>query len=270
MTSGIDVSQWQGKIDWAKVKKAGVQFALIRAGYGDTLSYPAQIDRYYEYNYNECKKNGIPVGVYFYSYAMNAAEAKREAQCCLALLKGKKFEFPIYYDVEEYSLFKSGKTNEVIKAFFDVLEKAGYWVGLYIYRSALTAYVSSDIRDKKALAIAEYGSKLNYSGQYGVWQNSSTAYVDGISGRVDHDYCYVDYPKLIKEKGKNGFEPTEYRVSAVHGCYTYDGKEHPALNGAYKAGSQWTIEKTISYAGATWGKVKGADKWVNMADVKRI
>ena len=268
MTSGIDVSQWQGKIDWARAK-ASINFALIRAGYGNTLSYPRQIDTQYERNYAECKRLGIPVGVYFYCYAMNESEARREAECCLALLKGKQLEYPVYYDVEEYDLFKSGKTAEVCRAFVKVLEDAGYWVGIYTYRSAM-GYFPADIKDKKAMAIAEYGSKLNYSGQYGIWQNSSTAYVDGISGRVDHDYCYVDYPKLIKEKGKNGFEPTEYRVSAVHGCYTYDGKEHPALSGAYKAGSQWTVEKTISYAGATWGKVKGADKWVNMADVKRI
>lgn len=204
MTSGIDVSQWQGVIDWGKVKAAGTQFALIRAGYGDTLSYPRQIDTQYERNYAECKRLGIPVGVYFYCYAMNAAEAKREAECCLALLKGKQCEFPIFYDVEEYDLFKSGKTAEVTRAFVKVLEDAGYWVGIYTYRSAM-GYFPADIKDKKAMAIAEYGSKLNYNGQYGIWQNSSTWYVNGISGRVDHDYCYVDYPKLIKERGKNGY-----------------------------------------------------------------
>ena len=204
MTSGIDVSQWQGVIDWGKVKTAGTQFALIRAGYGDTLSYPRQIDTQYEYNYAQCKRLGIPVGIYFYAYAMNAAEAKREAECCLALLKGKQFEFPIYYDVEEYDLFKSGKTAEVCRAFVKVLEDAGYWVGIYTYRSAM-GYFPADIKNKKAMAIAEYGAKLNYNGQYGIWQNSSTWYVNGINGRVDHDYCYVDYPKLIKERGKNGY-----------------------------------------------------------------
>ena len=203
MTSGIDVSQWQGVIDWAKAK-ASINFALIRAGYGDTLSYPRQIDTQYARNYSECKRLGIPVGVYFYCYAMNAAEARREAECCLALLKGKQFEFPIYYDVEEYDLFKSGKTAEVCRAFVKVLEDAGYWVGIYTYRSAM-GYFPADIKNKKAMAIAEYGAKLNYNGQYGIWQNSSTWYVNGINGRVDHDYCYVDYPKLIKERGKNGY-----------------------------------------------------------------
>lgn len=270
MTSGIDVSQWQGVIDWGKVKTAGTQFALIRAGYGDTLSYPRQIDTQFERNYSECKRLGIPVGVYFYCYAMNEAEAKREAECCLALLKGKQFEFPIFYDVEEYDLFKSGKTAEVCRAFVKVLEDAGYWVGIYTYRSAMK-YFPADIKDKKAFAIAEYGSKLNYSGQYGIWQNSSTWYVDGINGRVDHDYCYVDYPKLIKEKGKNGYT-SEFRVSATHGCYTYDSNKSgtPGVNGPYKAGSQWTVERTMTYAGTIWGKIKGADKWVRMSDVTKV
>ena len=77
-TSGIDVSQWQGTINWPQVK-GKVDFALIRAGYGDTLSFPYQIDKMYEANYKGCKQAGIPVGVYFYSYASTAAQAQREA-----------------------------------------------------------------------------------------------------------------------------------------------------------------------------------------------
>ena len=92
-TSGIDVSQWQGTINWPHVK-GKVDFALIRAGYGDTLSFPYQIDKMYEANYKGCKQAGIPVGVYFYSYASTAAQAQREADSCIALLKGKQFEFP--------------------------------------------------------------------------------------------------------------------------------------------------------------------------------
>jgi GH25 family lysozyme M1 (1,4-beta-N-acetylmuramidase) len=203
--SGIDVSEWQGIIDWNKVKAAGLQFALIRAGYGNTLSYPNQIDKQYVSNYNKCKAAGLPVGVYFYCYAETVADAQREAQSCLALLKGRRFEYPIYYDVEEIDTFKTGLTNEIIKAFADILEAAGYWVGVYIYRSAAQAYLTDRTRSRYAMAIAEYGPKLNYSGQYGVWQNSSTYRVNGISGNVDHDYCYIDYPSQIKARGKNGY-----------------------------------------------------------------
>lgn len=264
MTSGIDVSQWQGVIDWAKVKAAGVQFALIRAGYGDTLSYPSQIDTQYERNYAELKAKGVPVGVYFYSYALNAEQAKREAQSCLALLKGKKFEYPIYYDVEEYSIFKSGKTGEICKAFISELEVAGYWVGVYTFRSAM-GYFPSYIKDKKAMAIAEYGDKLNYNGQYGIWQNSSSWTVAGISGRVDHDYCYVDYPKLIKENGKNGYPAPKpklmYQVT----------KDTPIVNfeGEAKAGKTYQVYGRKTVDGVQYGRV--TDKgWISLADCKEI
>ncbi|MCR5478268.1 MAG: glycoside hydrolase family 25 protein [Ruminococcus sp.] len=263
MTSGIDVSQWQGNIDWSKAK-ASIDFALIRAGYGDTLSYPRQIDTQYERNYAECKRLGIPVGVYFYCYAMNEAEARREAECCLALLKGKQLEYPVYYDVEEYDLFKSGKTAEVCRAFVKVLEDAGYWVGIYTYRSAM-GYFPSDIKDKKAMAIAEYGAKLNYNGQYGIWQNSSTSYVNGINGRVDHDYCYVDYPKLIKERGKNGYpKPAPklmYQVTKDTPIVQFEGTE-PAGKTVQVLG-----RKTI--CGVQYGRVT-KDGWISLKDAKQI
>ena len=260
MTSGIDVSQWQGVIDWGKVKTAGIQFALIRAGYGDTLSYPRQIDTQYARNYSECKRLGIPVGVYFYCYAMNATEAKREAECCLALLKGKQFEYPIYYDVEEYDLFKSGKTAEVTRAFVKVLEDAGYWVGIYTYRSAM-GYFPADIKDKKAFAIAEYGSKLNYNGQYGIWQNSSTSYVNGINGRVDHDWCYVDYPKLIKERGKNGYPKPAPKL-----MYTVT-KDTPVVQFESIAtkGKTYQVYGRKTVCGVQYGRI--SDKgWINLND----
>lgn len=202
--SGIDVSQWQGTINWSQVK-GKVDFALVRAGYGDTLSYPKQVDWQYEANYKGCKANGIPVGVYFYSYATTTAQAEREADSCIALLKGKQFEYPVYYDVEEMSTFRTGKTNEIIKAFADKLEKAGYFVGIYIFRSAAQSYLSAETRKRYAMAIAEYGDRLNYNDPYGIWQNTSSWSVAGVSGRVDHDYCYVDYPKIIKEAGRNGY-----------------------------------------------------------------
>lgn len=268
--SGIDVSEWQGVIDWNKVKAAGMQFGLLRIGYGDTLSYPNQIDRQFKSNYQKCKAAGMPVGGYFYCYATNTAEAKREAQSCLALIKGLQFEYPIYYDVEEMDTFRTGLTNEIMKAFADEMEAADWWTGMYIYRSAAQSYLSDRTKTRYAMAIAEYGPKLNYSSPYGIWQNSSTTRVNGISGNVDHDWCYVDYPKLIKERGKNGYQPSVNRVAATHSCYTYQGKDHPALSGPYKAGSQWTVERTLSYAGATWGKIKGADSWVRMDDVKKV
>lgn len=207
--SGIDVSKWQGTINWQAVKNAGIMFALLRAGYGDTLNNPYQKDETFEYNYSQCKRVGMPVGIYWYSYATTTAMAVQEAKSCIAALKGKQLEYPVYYDVEELRIFNTGKTNEIIKAFADEMEKAGYWVGIYIYRSAAQYYLSERTKTRYAMAVAEYGPQLNYSYPYGVWQNSSTMRVNGINGNVDHDWCYYDYPTMIKERGKNGFTATK-------------------------------------------------------------
>ena len=278
--SGIDVSQWQGVINWAQAKNT-VQFALIRAGYGNTLSYPKQIDTQYETNYKGCKANGIPVGVYFYSYAKTTAEAQREADSCIALLKGKQFEYPIFYDVEEAATFKTGKTNEIIKAFADKLEAAGYWVGIYIYRSAAQKYLSEQTRTRYSMAIAEYASQLHYSGEYGIWQNSSSWTVPGINGRVDHDYCYKDYPTRIKEKGLNGYPKpsSDFRIETIAETDILMGTstaDKPPIQACVSKGKQYTIDKTVTIDGQTFGKIKESperadrSRWINLKTTKRV
>lgn len=209
--SGIDVSTYQGKPDWKKLKTEGVEFAIIRGGYGDAISYPGQIDNTFEYNYKGCKDAGIPVGMYWYSYATDTAMAIQEAKACIRVCKGKQFELPILYDVEESRIFRTGKTNEIIKAWADVMEEAGFFVGIYIYRSALQSYLSKETRTRYALAVAEYGPQLNYDGKVGFWQNGSTFRYKGIGGgatNTDHDFMYEDYPTIIKASGRNGFSKT--------------------------------------------------------------
>lgn len=199
---GIDVSQYQGNIDFSKVK---TDFVIIRAGYG---KYVSQKDPYFERNYEKAKAAGINVGAYWYSYANSVEDAKAEARACLEVIKNKTFEFPIYFDLEERMQFNRGRIfcDSIVKAFCGELEKAGYFAGLYISRSPLQTYISTDVAKRYALWIAEYGPKLNYAGTYGMWQYSSTGRVAGISGDVDMDICYVDYPKIIKNAGLNGFK----------------------------------------------------------------
>ena len=103
---GIDVSTHQGNIDWSKVAQSGVQFAILRAGYGRESS---QKDSRFESYYVEAKAAGIPVGAYWYSYAMSPEEARQEAEACLEVLRGKRYEYPIYYDVEEKDTLNLGK-----------------------------------------------------------------------------------------------------------------------------------------------------------------
>lgn len=210
---GIDVSQHNGKIDFAKVKAAGINFVIIRAGYG---KFASQKDPYFETNYKNAKAAGLNVGAYWYSYANTATDAKAEADLCISILKGKKFEYPIFFDLEESSQFAKGKAfcSSLVTAFCETLEKAGYFTGLYMSRSPLQTYITPAVAKKYAIWVAEYAGKLHYDGNYGIWQNSSTWRVNGVIGNVDHDYSYVNYPDIIKKGGYNGYtksktEPTK-------------------------------------------------------------
>ena len=201
---GIDVSVHNVSINWNQVKNDGVQFAILRAGSGREAS---QKDQRFEEYYANVKAVGMPVGCYWYSYATGVEEAKIEAQVCLSIIKGKQFEYPVYFDLEEQKAFATGKSNcsAMVRAFCGELEKAGYFAGLYMSRSPFNSYMEDDIRTKYALWLAEYGSQLNYSGSVGMWQKSSTGRVPGISGNVDMNECYINYPKRIQSAGLNGF-----------------------------------------------------------------
>ncbi|MEE5994178.1 MAG: GH25 family lysozyme [Oscillospiraceae bacterium] len=205
---GIDVSKHNGSINWNQVKADGVRFAILRAGYGRLAS---QKDVKFEEYYSGAKAVGIPIGCYWYSYATSVEEAKIEAQVCISVIKGKQFEFPIYFDLEEQKAFNTGKANcsAMVRAFCGELEKAGYWAGLYMSRSPFNSYMEEDIKTRYALWLAEYNSKLNYSGSVGMWQKSSTGRIAGISGNVDIDEGYIDYAEKVKSAGLNGFSKTK-------------------------------------------------------------
>lgn len=203
---GIDVSRHQGTINWQKVKTSGkADFVILRAGYGKLLS---QKDVCFEQYYAQCKALGIPVGAYWYSYAVSEAEARQEAEVFLKVISGKQFEYPVYFDIEEPAQFALGrnKCSAMAEVFLDTLEKAGYFAGLYMSKSPLETYMTEKIRRRYAVWVAHYGvEKTSYSGQFGMWQKSDSGSVDGISGKVDIDECYLDYPTLIRSAGYNGF-----------------------------------------------------------------
>lgn len=212
MKKGIDVSQWQGDINWGDVK---ADFAILRAGYGRVKS---QIDTKFEQNYRNAKAVGMPLGAYWYSYAMSPDEAREEARVFLEIIKGKQFEYPVYFDVEENKALALGRdrVSDIIIAFLEEMEKAGCFAGLYMSASHLTNLTTQYVKDRFAIWVAHYGvNKTTYTGQYGMWQYSSAGRVDGINGNVDMDECYVDYPKMIKESGKNGFEKPKPEVKPV-------------------------------------------------------
>ncbi|MBR0142065.1 MAG: glycoside hydrolase family 25 protein [Ruminococcus sp.] len=206
MKNGIDVSRWQSQINWSAVN---TDFAIIQAGFGRETS---QKDLQFEANYNGCKSRNIPCGAYWYSYANSPEDAEKEANTCLEIIKGKKFEYPIYYDVEEQAVLNLGKArvSVIIRAFLKKVENAGYFVGLYMSASHLNNFVEDDIKNRYAVWVAHYGvSKPTYSGNYGIWQKSSTGKISGINGNVDLNESYIDYPTVIKSAGLNGFPKPE-------------------------------------------------------------
>ena len=201
---GIDVSMWQGDIDFAKVKGAGVEFVMIRANNwngGDVK------DPYFERNYAAAKAAGLAVGAYYYTWQTTVSGAAGDAMKCLNYLKGKTFEMPIYYDMEWYKAFATGRANvsAMCTKFCTELENAGYFAGIYISRSPAQSYLTSECANRFTLWLAEYGSRLNWGGNYGIWQYTDKGRVSGVSGYVDMDICYVDYPSIIKNGGFNGF-----------------------------------------------------------------
>lgn len=210
---GIDVSKHNGVIDWAKVEASGnVDFAIIRAGYGKSIS---QKDAQFERNYSGAKSVGLPVGAYWYSYALTPAEAEAEARVFINAIAGKQFEFPVYFDIEERKAFQTGMKNcsAMIRAFCGVMEAAGYWCGVYCSTSAIKAYIDEDTQRRYAMWVAEWNTRCNYPGEIGIWQYSEKGKIDGISGNVDLDECYVDYPEFVKAAGRNGYAKQDIKPS---------------------------------------------------------
>lgn len=198
---GIDISYCQTSIDWDNIS---VDYVIARAGYGRLTS---QKDNMFDKHYASAKAKGIPVGAYWYSYAMTEDEARAEANACIEVLKGKQLEYPIYYDVEEQKQYALGKAkvSAIIKAFCSELEKAGYFVGVYTNTSWYNTVIDDSIKTRYSIWIAHWDvSKPGIDGAYAVWQYK-VGPLAGVKGDVDQDYCYVDFEKIIKERGFNGY-----------------------------------------------------------------
>ena len=196
---GIDVSKWQGVIDFNAVKKSGIEFVIIRAGFGKEKS---QKDPYFDVNYEAANKVGLKVGAYWYSYAETIEEAKKEASACLFVLDGKHMDLPVYFDVEERRQFDKGRNfvDSIITVFCTIIGDAGYIPGIYTSTSPLQSFVSESVRSKYTVWVAQYNTRCTYDGEYGIWQYSSKGSVPGIKGNVDMNICYKDFEVPLEEK----------------------------------------------------------------------
>ncbi len=204
---GIDVSRWQGEVDWTKVKKSGkVDFAIMRAGYGKEYD---QVDPTFHTNMKNAQAAGIPCGAYWYSYAASAADAKQEAKVFLDTIKGYSFEYPVVFDIEDpsQSTLSPSVIAEIIDTFCGAVEAEGYYCVLYSYASFFNSHIPDSTEKKYDIWVAHtQTTKPDYTGNYGIWQYSHTGAVSGISGDVDMNYAYRDYPAIIKNGNFNGFK----------------------------------------------------------------
>lgn len=212
MKNGIDVSRWQGNIDWSKVAADNVEFAIIKAGGSDKGCYT---DPKFEKNYDGAKKAGIAVGAYYFVGAkcVTAEAGVADAKRFLDIIEGKQFEYPVYIDIEVTDPDNEDGATEAVIAFCETMEKAGYYVG--IYASDISGFVDRLHLDKLAAYdkwVARYGSKPKKVSEYGIWQSSDSGSVAGIKGNVDLDTSYKDYPSIIKGAGLNGFSKTTVKA----------------------------------------------------------
>lgn len=208
---GIDISAWQRNFDIEKARQDyGVEFVIIKAGGGDAGLYT---DKYFKRNYSMCEQLGMPKGCYFFSKAMTMESAKKEVEYFLNIIKGKRFDYPIFMDYEDkvLTLSKRALTN-IAKYQLKELEKAGYWAGIYTSQSHFKDHFYDNELSHWSHWVANYSAtstpKLTWSATQ-IWQCSGgkSAVVNPVmyGMNVDQNFCYVDYPTKIKAKGLNGY-----------------------------------------------------------------
>jgi LysM repeat protein len=203
---GMDISKHQNDIDWDKVKAEGkVKFVMIRLGFGG--DYTSQDDVTFEENVKEAERVGIPWGAYIYSYALNLTDAESEKNHVLRLLKGKSPSYPIGFDMEDADGYKAKHGMPSNQMLVDIcervllgIEQAGFYAVLYASKSWLDNQLNNAKLDRFDKWVAQWGSACTYNKPFGLWQFTNSGTVSGVSGRVDMNKAFKDYPSIIAKK----------------------------------------------------------------------
>lgn len=194
---GLDVSSYQLDIDFNKVKSAGYDFVILRVGTG------LGKDKNFELYYKQATDAGLDVGCYFYTYATNVEEVRKEAKDTLRYIKGKTFTYPVFLDFEEPDLLSYERTKlntKMINAFCRIMKREGFYPGVYLSSSVHRDFINTEKIDKNwDVWVAEYGDysgidNENFRYKFSMWQYSDRGSVDGIETNVDMNLCFVDYP----------------------------------------------------------------------------
>ena len=213
---GIDVSEHQDEIKWKKVKSSGADFVFIRAGYRSSESGELKEDADFRTNMKKAEKAGVMCGAYFFSQALNEAEAVEEAEYLLDLVKRYDMEMPLVIDYELYNggrlqqkveageMPASSMYHDVVLAFCRKVEEEGYESAVYANYDMLTNYMDSTLLDDEAVIwAAQYGGACDVKGNYLYWQCAEDAAVGGIEGNVDHDIWYIEPGRVYSTFAKS-------------------------------------------------------------------
>ncbi len=234
---GIDVSEFQGRINWDAVKAADVQFAMIRAGYG-----AGSVDVQFRRNAQECGRVGIPAGIYWFSYAYTPQMARKEAEYCIETIEEFEIAYPVCMDFEADSVrYANSKgvtvtrelATELVRAFCQRVEELGYFAMYYSNLDYLNTLLDTSLRDKYALWYAQYNTSPSVDGM-AMWQYKDNGTVSGIDGPVDMDVAYYDLAGVISKAGLNRLKGKEQPPAgdpAPGGVIEYTVKRGDTLSG---------------------------------------
>lgn len=214
----VDVSEWQQNINFAQLKSSGIKAVIIRAGYGRETS---QKDSMFESHYRNAKSAGLKVGAYWYSYADSINDAEKEAKAFMAVVKGKSFDFPVYYDLEDSSQIGLGKSTltAIAERFCDTLKRNNYKVGVYANLNWFNNYLDyKKLKTKYSIWLAQYNNKAEIDCD--IWQNSSSGRINGYSGRLDTNIVYDESLYNCADKNTSEKPSLIYRVFADHKWYS--------------------------------------------------
>ena len=196
-TMGIDVSKWNGSIDWNAVKNSGVSYVIIRVGYRGSSQGSLIDDPTFKTNIKGATAAGLKVGVYFFTQAVDEVEAVQEASMVLDRISGYKISYPVFLDVEASGgrgdKIDSATRTAVCKAFCNTIQNAGYTAGIYANKTWLTGKMDAGALGSYKIWLAQYAAAPTYTGRYDLWQYKSTGKVSGISGNVDLNLSYLGY-----------------------------------------------------------------------------